>query len=113
MAAMKLTDLPTGMMDWSTLDASSERGATGSATIKGRQFGDLQLRLVTYSAGYAADHWCGKGHIVFVVSGAATIEHEDGRRYELSAGMAYHVSDDERAPHRLSSRDGASVFILD
>jgi len=110
---MKLTDLPTGMTAWSNLEASSQPGATGAATIKTRRFGDLQLRLVSYSAGYAADHWCAKGHIVFIVSGTATIEHEDGRCYELSAGMTYHVADDEHVPHRLSSRDGASVFILD
>ena len=110
---MKLTDLPTGVTDWSTLDASSQRGETGSATIKSRQLGDLQLRLVSYSAGYLADHWCHKGHIVFVIAGSAIIEHEDGRCYELSAGMAYHVSDNERAPHRLTSHEGASVFILD
>jgi hypothetical protein len=110
---MKLTDLPTGVTDWSTLDESSLPGATGKVTIRGRQVGDLKLRLVSYSAGYTADHWCHKGHIVFLIAGSATIEHEDGRRYELSAGMAYHVADDERAPHRLSSRDGASVFILD
>lgn len=110
---MKLTDLPTGMTDWSNLDASSQPGATGAATIKSRRFGDMQLRLVSYSAGYTADHWCAKGHIVFIVSGTATFEHEDGRHYELSAGMTYHVSDDERVPHRLSSREGASLFILD
>jgi hypothetical protein len=110
---MKLTDLPTGVTDWSTLDASSQPGASGAATIRGRHLGDLQLRLVSYSAGYAADHWCHKGHIVLVIAGGATIEHEDGRRYELSAGMAYHVSDNEGAPHRLTSRDGASAFIVD
>jgi hypothetical protein len=110
---MNLTGLPTGVTDWSTLDASSQSGATGMATIRGRHFADLQLRVVSYSAGYAADHWCGKGHIVFVIAGSATIEHADGRRYELSAGMTYHVADGERAPHRLTSRGGASVFILD
>ena len=110
---MRLTGLPTGVIDWPALDASSQPGATGAATIRGRHVGDLQLRLVSYSAGYTADHWCHKGHVVFVVAGSAAIEHEDGRRYELSAGMAYHVSDNERAPHRVTSRDGASVFILD
>jgi len=111
--AMKLTDLPTGLTDWSTLDMSVQAGATGVATIRGRHIGDLQLRLVSYSAGYAADHWCRKGHVVLMIAGSATIEHEDGRRYELSAGMAYHVADNEHAPHRLTSREGASVFILD
>jgi hypothetical protein len=110
---MKLTDIPTGVTDGSALDASLQRGASGAATIRGRQIGDLQLRFVSYSPGYAADHWCHKGHVVLMIAGSATIEHEDGRRYELSAGMAYHVADNEQAPHRLSSREGASVFILD
>jgi hypothetical protein len=110
---MKLTNLPTGVTDWASLGASSAPGASGIATILSQQFADIQLRHVTYSAGYAADHWCHKGHIVFVIAGAAVIEHQDGRRYELSAGMTYHVPDDERAPHRVTSRDGASMFILD
>jgi len=110
---MKLTGLPTGVTDWSTLDASSQPGATGAAVTRGRQFGDVQLRLVTYSAGYTADHWCHKGHVVLVISGAVTIAHEDGRHYNLAAGMAYHVSDNEGSPHRLASREGASVFIVD
>ena len=111
--SMKLTGLPTGVIDWPTLAPSSQPGASGAATIRGQHVGDLMLRLVSYSAGYAADHWCHKGHIVFVVAGGATIEHEDGRRYELSAGMAYHVPDNEGAPHRVMSRDGATVFIVD
>ena len=110
---MKLTGLPTGVTDWSTLDASSQAGATGTAVIRGRPAGDAQLRLVDYSAGYTADHWCHKGHVVLVIAGALTIAHEDGRRYELARGMAYHVSDNEGSPHRVTSRDGASVFILD
>jgi hypothetical protein len=27
--------------------------------------------------------------------------------------MSYHVADKERAPHRLTSREGASLFIVD
>jgi quercetin dioxygenase-like cupin family protein len=110
---MKLLGLPTGVTDWSSLDASSQPGATGAAIIRGHQAGDMQLRLVDYSAGYTADHWCHKGHVVFVISGALTIAHEDGRRYELKSGMAYHVPDNEDSPHRVTSREGASVFILD
>ena len=110
---MKLSGLPTGVTNWSTLDVSSQPGATGAAVIRGRRVGDVQLRLVTYSAGYTADHWCHKGHVVLVIAGAVTIAHDDGRRYELAAGMAYHVSDDEGSPHRLTSSEGASVFILD
>ena len=110
---MKLFGLPTGVTDWSTLKASSQSGARGMAEIRGRQIGDMQLRMVAYGAGYIADHWCHKGHVVLVISGDVTIAHEGGRSYELTAGMAYHVSDNEGSPHRVTSREGASVFILD
>lgn len=110
---MKLSELPTGLTDWSGLSASSRPGARGTATVRGRQLGDVQIRLVAYSANYEADHWCHKGHILFVVSGSVAIEHRDGRRYEVSAGMSYHVADDDGAPHRVTSDGGASVFIVD
>ncbi len=110
---MKLSDIPTGLTDWSSLSASSQPGARGAATVRGRQLGDVQIRLVAYSANYEADHWCHKGHILFVVSGSVAIEHSDGRRYALSGGMSYHVPDDEGTPHRLTSDAGASVFIVD
>ena len=110
---MKLRDVPTGLTDWQSLSASSQPGASGTATVRGRQLGDVQIRLVAYSAGYEADHWCHKGHILFVAAGSVTIEHQDGRRYALPEGVSYHVADDERAPHRLTSDGGASVFIVD
>ena len=110
---MKLSDIPTGLTDWSSLSASSQIGANGAAAVRGRQLGDVQIRLVAYSAHYEADHWCHKGHILFVVSGSVAIEHSDGRRYEISTGMSYHVADDDGAPHRLISNSGASVFIVD
>jgi hypothetical protein len=110
---MKLSGLPTGVTDWSTLETSSQPGASGTAVIRAREAGDMRLRLVAYSAGYMADHWCHKGHVVLVIAGDITIAHEDGRSFELSAGMAYHVSDNEGSPHRVASREGASVFIVD
>jgi len=110
---MKLSELPTGLIDWSNAPASSHSGASGTAAVRARQLGDIQIRLVAYSAGYAADHWCHKGHILFVVSGSVTIEHADGRRYEAAAGTSYHVPDDDSAPHRLNTDEGASVFIVD
>lgn len=110
---MKLNNVPTGLTDWQRLGAVSQAGASGTAAVRGRQLGDVQIRLVAYSAGYAADHWCHKGHILFVAAGSVTIEHSDGRRYDLKEGVSYHVADDEGAPHRVTSDGGASVFIVD
>jgi hypothetical protein len=110
---MKLTGMPCGMIDWASIPATTQPGATGGATARARSFGDIQLRLVEYSAGYLADHWCDKGHILLVTGGALTIEHRDGARYELAAGASWHVADGGAAPHRVVSETGAIAFIVD
>jgi hypothetical protein len=110
---MKLADLPQGMIDWPTLPPTIEAGATGSAAARACLFGETRLRIVEYGAGYVADHWCDKGHILFVVAGELTIEHRDGTRYELGRGMTWHVADEVFAPHRVLCERGATVFIVD
>ena len=66
---MKLVDLPSSMTDWSTVPSSEHPGESGRATVRSRQFGEIQLRMVEYSASYVGDHWCHKGHLTFVVAG--------------------------------------------
>lgn len=110
---MKLDNLPAGAIDWSKFSSSTNLGKSGTATTRVRELGKIQLRLVDFSSKYLADHWCRKSHIMFVVSGRVVIEHQDGPKFTLSPGMSYHVSDDSGAPHRISSRSGASIFIVD
>jgi hypothetical protein len=110
---MKLENLPLGITDWSRVPASVQPGESGTATARTRQLGDIQVRVVDYSGDYVADHWCRKGHIVFVVAGGLVIEHQDGRRYTLTPGMSYHVADDDGPPHRALSGEGATVFVVD
>ena len=81
--------------------------------MRGRQFGEIQIRLVQYSPAYIGDHWCHKGHLNFVVAGQVFIEHQDGTTWDLSAGTSWHVADDEGSPHRARSAGGATVFIVD
>ena len=110
---MKLAGLPCGMIDWGTIPATTHPGETGTAIARAHCLGDIQLRLVEYSAGYLADHWCDKGHVILVTSGAMNIEHQDGTRYELTAGASWHVADAGAAPHRVISESGATAFIVD
>jgi hypothetical protein len=110
---MNLVNLPAGITDWSGVPASVHPGASGTATMRTRRFGDIQLRLVVYGANYVADHWCHKGHIVFVVAGKLSIEHQMGLTYTLTTGTSYHVADDEGPPHRVLSENGATIFIVD
>jgi hypothetical protein len=101
------------MIDWASEPAVTVPGETGAATARARRFGDIQLRLVDYSADYLADHWCDKGHVLFIVAGSLVIEHRDGTRYDLAAGTTWHVADHGAPGHRVVCERGATVFILD
>ncbi len=68
--------------------------------------------MVEYSAGYIADHWCSKGHILFCLEGELHTELQDGRVFTLKAGMSYQVAD-MVDPHRSYSDIGARLFIVD
>ena len=110
---MELKNVPAGVTDWSQVPTSEQHGDSGSATVRARQLGDIQLRLVKFGPGFKTGHWCPKGHILLVLSGTLTVEHQDGRQYNLSAGMTYHAPDDAGSPHRAFSDAGAEFFIVD
>jgi hypothetical protein len=107
-----LRDIPFGITDWQRIDPVEHAGEAGVARWRTRQFGAVRVRLVEYSAGYEADHWCRKGHILFCVAGELETELADGRRFHLSPGMSYQVADDAE-PHRSRTVTGATLFIVD
>jgi hypothetical protein len=109
---MKMASIPFGTTDWSKVEPTEHKGTTGVATWRTRQFGDVRVRLVHYSADYMADHWCVKGHILFCLDGELHTETKDGRTFVLTAGMSYQVADDCE-PHRSSTAGGTKLFIVD
>ncbi|MFO0553883.1 MAG: DHCW motif cupin fold protein [Polyangiaceae bacterium] len=109
---MKLTDTPFGTTDWSNVEPTSHPGEVGHALWRTRQFGEVRVRMVEYSAGYVADHWCSKGHIVLCLEGELHTELEDGRVLVLRPGMSYQVADGAE-PHRSRTSTGARIFIVD
>lgn len=109
---MKMTEIPFGTTDWAELPPTEHKGETGMAHWRTRHFGDIRVRLVEYSAGYLADHWCEKGHILFCLSGELHTELADGRTYTLKPGMSYQVADKAEA-HRSSTPTGARLFVVD
>ena len=109
---MKISDLPFGTTDWSQIAATEHPGVTGTAWWRTCRFGDLRVRMVEYTAGYLADHWCVKGHILLCLEGELHTELEDGRSFVLKPGMSYQVADDAES-HRSSTSVGAKLFIVD
>jgi quercetin dioxygenase-like cupin family protein len=109
---MKMTDIPFGTTDWSTLERVAHAGQSGTAYWRTRQFGAVRVRMVEYTPGYAADHWCVKGHILLCLEGELHTELGDGRSFVLTPGMSYQVADGAE-PHRSSTAAGATLFIVD
>jgi hypothetical protein len=109
---MQLSGIPFCTTDWAGVETTEHKGETGTSLWHTRQFGDIRVRMVEYSAGYLADHWCSKGHILLCVDGELDTELKDGRKFTLKPGMSYQVADND-APHRSSSAVGARLFIVD
>ena len=109
---MKMQAIPFGTTDWSHIEKTEHGGVGGVAHWRTQQFNDIRVRMVEYSPGYAADHWCSKGHILLVLEGELETELADGRRFTLKAGMSYQVADGAE-PHRSSTRTGVTLFIVD
>ena len=109
---MQLRDIPFQATDWTALPPTTHPGAPGVAVWRTKQHGELRVRMVDYSPGYVADHWCSKGHVLLVLEGELHTELRDGRVVVLRPGMSYEVADDA-VPHRSRAPTGAKLFIVD
>lgn len=109
---MKIDGFPFSTTDWSQVPTTEHIGERGVAHWRTQQFGDIRVRMVEYSPGYLADHWCSKGHIILCTAGELHTELKDGRHFTLKPGMTYQVADDGE-PHRSQTDIGATLFIVD
>jgi hypothetical protein len=110
---MKLPTSVFTLTDWSEVATAEHPGESGTSLWRAASSGDLRLRVVDYSAGYVADHWCDRGHVLYVLEGNLAVALSDGRTFALTPGMSFHVSDYGDSAHRVSTSLGAKVFIVD
>ena len=109
---MQMTNFSFETIDWSEIERTEHRGETGLAYWQTRNFGDIRVRIVEYTPGYLADHWCQKGHILFCLEGELRTKLRDGRVCVLKPGMSYQVGDNVE-PHRTFTMVGAKFFVVD
>lgn len=109
---MQMSDIPFDVTDWSRVERTEHEGQSGFAYWRTQQFGSIRVRVVEYTPGYLADHWCVKGHILFCAAGKLHTELKDGRKFTLEPGMSYQVADNTE-PHRSFTEVGAILFIVD
>jgi quercetin dioxygenase-like cupin family protein len=105
-------NIPFQTIDWTTIEKTEHSGETGTAYWQTIQFNGLRIRLVEYSKGYLANHWCQKGHIVHCLAGEFVSELETGEHFTLTQGMTYIVSDN-LSSHRSFTENGVKLLIID
>ncbi len=118
---MRIADIPFNTVDWAAVETTEHageavEGARGVALWRTRHFGPadnrVRVRMVEYTPGYLADHWCRKGHFLLCLEGRLDTELADGRVFTLMPGMSYQVADGAEA-HRSRTAGGARLFIVD
>ncbi len=109
---MNNINIPFQTIDWASIPKVEYPGESGIALWRTIQFNGLRIRMVEYSAGYLADHWCTKGHIVHCLEGEFISENLNGESFKLISGMTYVVSD-EMSSHRSVSEHGVKLMIID
>lgn len=109
---MKMANIPFVTTDWSGVEKTEHKGEQGVAYWQIKNFDTIRVRMVEYTPGYVADHWCSKGHVLLCLEGELHTVLEDGREFVLKPGMSYQVADQAEA-HRSSTQIGAKLFIVD
>ena len=107
-----MSNIPFQTIDWSAIEKTEHQGESGTAYWQTVQFPGLRIRLVEYSKGYLADHWCQKGHVVHCLEGEFVSELKSGEQVKLEKGGTYVVSD-ELSSHRSVTENGVKLLILD
>ncbi|MFH1152870.1 MAG: DHCW motif cupin fold protein [Pseudomonadota bacterium] len=105
-------NIPFQTIDWEKIPKTEHKGETGTAYWQTVQFEGIRIRIVEYSQGYLADHWCEKGHIVYCLEGDVVNELKDGTKSVLTRGTSYVVSD-ELSSHRSATQNGVRLLIVD
>ena len=107
-----MSNIPFQLIDWNKIPKEEHKGETGTSFWQTLHYDGLRVRIVEYGAGYLADHWCKKGHIVHCLGGEVLNEQENGETHLLKAGMTYIVSDD-LSSHRSVTKKNVKLLIID
>ena len=108
----KIMKIPFETIDWSGIPKVEHKGETGTSYWQTIQHQGLRIRIVEYSEGYLADHWCEKGHVVHCLEGDFITELKTGEKIKLHKGESYVVSD-TLSSHRSFSPNGVRLLIID
>lgn len=110
---MKIQKNPLKIIDWNKISAEEHAGEKGIALWRTFKSGNVRSRIVEYSPGYTADHFCGNGHTILVLDGELNVRLKDGNECKLSGGMSLILENDEANPHIVYTNIKTKIFIVD
>ena len=110
---MYITEVPYTNINWDEVPITKHSGETGFAYRRIFETGNVRLRLVEYSPGYRADHWCCRGHVIHLLDGEIKFELKDGSMVSLIKGMSCCLSDSKSIAHKALTESGAFLLIID
>ena len=85
---MKIGEQAFTAVDWDSVEPTRHEGGRSFALWRTMTVGDIRIRRVGYSPGYVADHWCDRGHGLFVLEAELMGELRDAVGRCLAAGRA-------------------------
>jgi len=90
---MNNSNIPFQTIDWAKIPKTEHKGKTRIAHWQTIEFSGLRIRIVEYSPGYMADHWCEKGHIVHCLEGQVVNEQKNRDRSIIENGVKLMIID--------------------
>jgi hypothetical protein len=80
---MDMHSIPFAATAGSQVERTEHLGEASVAYWRTRNFGSIRVRMVEYTPGDRAGHWCIKGHILLCIEGDLTTKLRDGRIFIL------------------------------
>jgi hypothetical protein len=102
---------PFTLVDWTHVPNERIPGATGDSFWRTVQLPDVRLRIVEYPAGYLADHWCERGHVLHLLEGVVAIVGIDEQ--QLQPGMTCRLTPGHAHRLRTLGTQTAVALIVD
>ena len=108
--ALSERGIPFRTIDWTRIPRTEHKGETGTAFWQTVESGGLRIRIVEYSAGYLADHWCKKGHIVHCLEGDFVSELQDGGEFSEQRNDVCRFGWSEFTPIKVEERRASDDY---
>jgi len=110
---LKISEKLLENIDWRKIEPTEYKGQRGTSFWRTIESIDIRLRIIDYSADFQLDHFCNKGHIIFVLKGKLHFELKNGNAFNLSEGNSLILGDGEINAHNINTEVETKVFIID